>query len=75
MGGGAEAGEGGEVDPKAAEFTRELPDELVALLAGKGSPRLRSGQAVRLRHCFATRTSHSAQDDKALAVSRDKWMS
>jgi hypothetical protein len=32
--------------------------------AGKGSPRLRSGQALRLRGWLASRTSHFAQDDR-----------
>src|ERR1700693_907228 len=34
----------------------------------KGSPRLRSGQALRLRDCFASRSSHSAQDDNLIGM-------
>ena len=40
------------------------------LPAASGSLRLRSGQALRLRNCFASRSSYSAQDDKWICTIR-----
>jgi putative endonuclease len=45
---------------------RKLPDTLVPRLAGMGSLRLRSGQALRLRKCSASRGIYFAQDDREL---------
>src|SRR5208282_260011 len=43
----------------------ELPDAWVRGSVAEGSLRLRSGQALRLRGCFASRNGHFAQGDKA----------
>ena len=42
----------------------EIPIEAAVQQECEGSPRLRSGQALRLRGWFASRTSRSAQDDR-----------
>ncbi len=45
----------------------ERPDASLGVSDELGSLRLRSGQALRLRSCYASRSGYSAQDDKLSA--------
>src|ERR1019366_303484 len=48
----------------ASGLWEELPKTAQELPTLQGSLRLRSGQALRLRNCFASRSSFLAQDDR-----------